>query len=276
MLGGADSLHAAPNRATCRPQEYLGHGGNPRFCRLAAELALGPDSEAVAHGRVASLQGISGTGSLWVSDAPLEVGDCVGRRPEAGYLLLLLYTLCRRAGPAALRTLSRHVPAPLQVGAAFLSRYYQRSRVALLSSPSWPLHDLMVQRAGLELRRYRWRGLGQPAAAGPQAGCTQTLAGMHGGAATEQACPALSAQSQGLPSAAAPPGRYYDASTRGLDYDGMLDDLLVRRQGHRIASFPAAAAAGSVSCGLLPAPPSCQPAASAATAYCPVLQWLTA
>lgn len=110
--------------------EYLGHGGSPGFCRLAAELALGPDSGALAEGRVASIQGISGTGSLWV-------------------------------------------------GAAFLARYYWRSRVALLSSPSWPLHDLMAQRAGLEVRRYR----------------------------------------------------YYDAGTRGLDYEGMLEDLRAAPEG---------------------------------------------
>ncbi|KAL4451958.1 hypothetical protein ABPG75_007620 [Micractinium tetrahymenae] len=110
--------------------EYLGHGGNPRFCRLAAELALGAGSAALAEGRVASIQGVSGTGSLWV-------------------------------------------------GAAFLSRYYRRSRVALLSAPSWPLHDLMMERAGLELRRYR----------------------------------------------------YYDETTRGLDYEGMLEDLRAAPQG---------------------------------------------
>lgn len=38
---------------------------------------------------------------------------------------------------------------------AFLAGHYRRSRVALLSAPSWPLHDLMVRRAGLELQRYR-------------------------------------------------------------------------------------------------------------------------
>lgn len=69
-------------------QEYLGHGGSPGFCRLAAELALGPDSGALAEGRVASIQGISGTGSLWVSRVALPTrggGSFVlGRCRKAG------------------------------------------------------------------------------------------------------------------------------------------------------------------------------------------------
>lgn len=42
-----------------------------------------------------------------------------------------------------------------QVGFEFLSQHYPRSRVVLLSAPSWQLHDLMAKRCGMEVQRFR-------------------------------------------------------------------------------------------------------------------------
>lgn len=47
-------------------QEYLNMGGIPEFCRLSAQLAFGEGSAALKEGRVATVQGLSGTGSLRV------------------------------------------------------------------------------------------------------------------------------------------------------------------------------------------------------------------
>ena len=46
-------------------QEYLGIAGLPGFCKSAQKLAFG-DSPAVAEERIASMQALSGTGSLRV------------------------------------------------------------------------------------------------------------------------------------------------------------------------------------------------------------------
>mmetsp|Transcript_21362 Transcript_21362/g.36400 ORF Transcript_21362/g.36400 Transcript_21362/m.36400 type:complete len:418 (+) Transcript_21362:78-1331(+) len=47
-------------------KEYLAITGDPVFCRLARELALGANSAAIREKRVATVQGLSGTGSLRV------------------------------------------------------------------------------------------------------------------------------------------------------------------------------------------------------------------
>ncbi len=47
-------------------QEYLGIAGNPEFCKLSAKLAFGADSKALQEGRAATVQSLSGTGSLRV------------------------------------------------------------------------------------------------------------------------------------------------------------------------------------------------------------------
>ena len=47
-------------------QEYLGIAGNPDFCKLSAKLAFGADSKALREGRAATVQSLSGTGSLRV------------------------------------------------------------------------------------------------------------------------------------------------------------------------------------------------------------------
>jgi aspartate/tyrosine/aromatic aminotransferase len=56
-------------------KEYLGIEGLPAFVEAAAKFALGPSSAALAEGRVASVQTLSGTGSLRVcADTLREVG----------------------------------------------------------------------------------------------------------------------------------------------------------------------------------------------------------
>jgi len=47
-----------------RNKEYLPIGGNPEFCKLSRQLILGRGSRAVAEGRVATVQSLSGTGAL--------------------------------------------------------------------------------------------------------------------------------------------------------------------------------------------------------------------
>lgn len=47
-------------------QEYLGQAGVPAFCRGSAKLAFGEDSPVLKEGRNATVQGLSGTGSLRV------------------------------------------------------------------------------------------------------------------------------------------------------------------------------------------------------------------
>lgn len=49
-------------------KEYSPIGGNAQFCKLSIELALG-DSAAVAEGRTATVQSISGTGALRIGGA---------------------------------------------------------------------------------------------------------------------------------------------------------------------------------------------------------------
>lgn len=46
--------------------EYLPIGGIPEFCAASAELAFGSDSAALREGRNATIQSLSGTGSLRV------------------------------------------------------------------------------------------------------------------------------------------------------------------------------------------------------------------
>lgn len=48
-------------------QEYLGITGNPKFNALSAQLAFGEGSPVIKEGRNATVQCLSGTGSLRVS-----------------------------------------------------------------------------------------------------------------------------------------------------------------------------------------------------------------
>ena len=59
-------------------KEYLGIEGLPAFVSAAAEFALGADSAALAEGRVASMQTLSGTGSLRVCADMLRLVGGVG------------------------------------------------------------------------------------------------------------------------------------------------------------------------------------------------------
>ena len=104
--------------------EYLPMGGLPEFCKAAAELAFGSNSPAITSGRVATIQGLSGTGSL-------------------------------------------------RVGAEFLKRFYPGSQVVLVPNPSWANHKAIFERSGLTVQQYR----------------------------------------------------YYYPATRGLDFEGMIEDL---------------------------------------------------
>ena len=47
-------------------QEYLGIAGEPAFAKLSARLAFGDDSAVLKEGRNATMQCLSGTGSLRV------------------------------------------------------------------------------------------------------------------------------------------------------------------------------------------------------------------
>lgn len=87
--------------------EYLPIGGLPEFCQASAALAFGVDSSVVRDRRNATIQTLSGTGSL-------------------------------------------------RVGAEFLSRFYPRSKVALIPNPTWANHRAIFERSGLEVRTYRY------------------------------------------------------------------------------------------------------------------------
>jgi aspartate/tyrosine/aromatic aminotransferase len=126
-------VHDAEERILADPagnHEYLPIGGLPEFCRAAAELAYGKDSPALAEGRIAILQSLSGTGSL-------------------------------------------------RVGGEFLSRFYPNSKIIYVPDPTWANHHAIFQRAGLEVRKYR----------------------------------------------------YYHPATRGLDFEGMKEDLAAAPEG---------------------------------------------
>ncbi|XP_046999910.1 aspartate aminotransferase, mitochondrial [Schistocerca americana] len=59
-------------RAKNMDKEYAPIAGNPEYCKLSILLALGDNSEIVKNGLNATLQGISGTGSLRIGAAFLE------------------------------------------------------------------------------------------------------------------------------------------------------------------------------------------------------------
>lgn len=55
-------------------------GGIPEFCRLAARLAFGDSSAVLAGGRNATIQCLSGTGSLRVGGGSLSLPSRPSRR----------------------------------------------------------------------------------------------------------------------------------------------------------------------------------------------------
>lgn len=106
-----------------RNKEYQPITGSAQFSKLSAKLILGSNSAAIAENRVATVQALSGTGSL-------------------------------------------------RVGAEFLSRHYGEP-IILLPVPTWGNHNKIFPLGGVAIKPYR----------------------------------------------------YYDPNTRGLDYEGMLEDL---------------------------------------------------
>ena len=64
-------------------KEYCPISGTPEFCKLSAELALGPDNVYVTNKLNATVQGISGTGSLRIGAAFLNNFHC---GPKVVYL----------------------------------------------------------------------------------------------------------------------------------------------------------------------------------------------
>lgn len=56
-----------PEPLSCMWQEYLGITGNPKFNALSAQLAFGEHSPVIREARNATVQCLSGTGSLRVS-----------------------------------------------------------------------------------------------------------------------------------------------------------------------------------------------------------------
>uniref|UniRef100_A0A0C9S8G8 Aspartate aminotransferase n=1 Tax=Wollemia nobilis TaxID=56998 RepID=A0A0C9S8G8_9CONI len=112
-----------------RYKEYLPITGLAEFNKLSAKLILGSDSPAIQESRVATVQCLSGTGSL-------------------------------------------------RVGAEFLSKHYSQ-RIIYIPVPTWGNHPKIFNLGGLSVQTYR----------------------------------------------------YYDPSTRGLDYQGMLEDLSAAPSG---------------------------------------------
>lgn len=88
-------------------KEYAPIGGLPEFCKASAELALGADSPVIKNKLNATVQGISGTGSL-------------------------------------------------RIGAAFLSRWLQKSKIVWIPTPSWGNHTPIFKHSGADVKQYRY------------------------------------------------------------------------------------------------------------------------
>jgi aspartate aminotransferase len=67
VIKAEDSVHAKR-----LDKEYLGITGDAEFCKLAAELAYGPESVPLKGGLVSTCQSISGTGALRLGGAFLQ------------------------------------------------------------------------------------------------------------------------------------------------------------------------------------------------------------
>lgn len=86
--------------------EYSPIEGLPELAQASAKLAFGANCAAIQEGRVATIQSLSGTGSL-------------------------------------------------RVGAEFLSKFY-RGREVFIPVPTWANHRAIFERAGLDVRSYRY------------------------------------------------------------------------------------------------------------------------
>lgn len=120
-------------------------GGIPEFCKLSAQLAFGEDSAPLLEGRNATIQGLSGTGSLRVrASLPRDAAVAAVR------VLAHLPAGCLAppgSGPPS-RPSDPHLP-PAKVGAEFLSRFYSGppgARTVYIPDPSWANHVNIMQR----------------------------------------------------------------------------------------------------------------------------------
>lgn len=65
-------VRAAMDRIAAQKEnnlEYQGQGGDPEFCRMSRETLMGKNAPAIVEGRVATVQSLSGTGSLRIGGA---------------------------------------------------------------------------------------------------------------------------------------------------------------------------------------------------------------
>ncbi|MCJ1296919.1 hypothetical protein MMC34_008488 [Xylographa carneopallida] len=141
-------------------KEYLGITGNPKFNELSAKLAFGESSSVIREGRNATVQALSGTGSLRKMQYFLH--------PQI-------------ANSIAAASFSYRVPHAwhAQVGAEFLAQHYPMHTV-LLPNPTWANHNKIFPLAGIkDVRKYR----------------------------------------------------YFKPATKGLDYEGMIQDLQSAPEG---------------------------------------------
>lgn len=88
-------------------KEYAPISGLPEFCQASAKLAFGDKSPVIQNQTNATVQGISGTGSL-------------------------------------------------RIGAAFLAKFFQGSKIVYLPNPSWGNHTPIMKHAGLDVKSYRY------------------------------------------------------------------------------------------------------------------------
>ena len=149
----ASSTSSHPLIAGLLLQEYLPIGGNPEFCRLSAQLAFGSGSAVLREHRNATVQALSGTGSLRVR-APVQYAFmpliCLNI-PYTKHIVLphvphLMDRCFQSRGPSV----------PAKVGAEFLAKHYPGAKVVLLPLPTWANHNKIFPNAGLEVRTYRY------------------------------------------------------------------------------------------------------------------------
>ena len=132
-------------------QEYLGITGNSKFNELSAKLAFGESSSVIREGRNATVQALSGTGSLRVSRAARSL-------PQQHHSSLCGCSATQISNSLAVLCFpSRAVRAwRVQVGAEFLAQHYPVHTV-LLPNPTWANHNKIFPLAGIkDVRKYRY------------------------------------------------------------------------------------------------------------------------
>lgn len=158
-------------------QEYLGITGNPVFNELSAKLAFGESSTVIREKRNATVQALSGTGSLRVSRAhahssalPFRGRLCLSSvltfceasehddEGKSSHTTRRLYNTCRYCCGSVLEPLLMpcQVIVMAQVGAEFLAQHYPVHTV-LLPNPTWANHNKIFPLAGIkDVRKYRY------------------------------------------------------------------------------------------------------------------------